>query len=162
MTRKRRGTGRGTNMGKGPLSGSSIVTNPSGTTINQYGTTTPQIGDGTSTLDGTDLLNLSSINGPAVGSTSPTGLLISGNVINWAGASIEINTGLSTIMAFTAVFTPKTGVDDLTTVSNVNVPVYVPSSTAGIVTAALYSQGNNGALGLLGAGGSIAWMALGV
>jgi len=152
---------RGTNM-KDLTSGSTFQTNPSGTTIDYQGVVATQFTDGISTLDATDLLNLASIAGPAIGATSVASILMSGDITNWAGASLEISTGLTTIKSFVGNYRIDTVVDNLSAVSTVMAARWIVSATAGIVTAALYSQANvPGTLTITPTGGSIAWIALG-
>jgi len=151
---------RGTNM-RDLVSGSTFQTNPSGTTIDYQGITATQFGDGTSTLVAADLVNLASIAGPAIGATSVHALRIATDISLWAGVSLEISTGLTTIKSFVATYNVLDTTSDLTGVSNVMNPIWIASATAGIVTAALYTQGGNGALAIAPSGGSIAWTALG-
>ena len=145
--------------GDADVSGTTLASQPSGTTIDYQGVTATQFGDGTSTLVAADLVNLASIAGPAIGATSVSALRISSDVTNWAGASVAIATGLTTIVSFVATYRITDGGAD---VSEAQAVQYFPSATAGVVTASLYAQADpTGTLAIAAAGGSIGWMAIG-
>ena len=147
--------------GNAVISGTTWASQPSGTTIDYQGVTARQFGDGTSTLVAADLVNLASIAGPAIGATSQSALLVSADVTNWAGASVAIDTGLTTILSFQGTYRTTDAVADNSAVSTYQGVQYFPSATAGIVTAAIYAQAVAGTLAIAGAGGSISWMAIG-
>jgi len=146
-----KGTGRGSRLSqRGILSGATIATVPSGVTIAQGGI----VYSNTTAISPTEVGYLDGCAGAAIAGTA-AGYIIAGGIADWAGASVLITTGLTTVTAFTGSWyrDPATATTQAASVEWVQHGV-----TVGAVTAALM-YGSTTAL--FPSGGSLAWMAFG-
>lgn len=146
----RYGSGRGTRMGKGYLSGTTLQTNPSGVTIDNQGLFYASA----TYITPTELGKLDGIAGYPVANTAAAKLL-SGGTVAWAGTTVQIATGLTTITSFSL-----TAEDTTHVYANTFRTLRVP--TAGGVSVALVVPKSGGSVVLAQGGGTICWMAFGV
>ncbi len=121
----RSGKGRGTRMGRGVLSGTTLATKPSGVTMDAGGI---DFGNGM--------------------------LRMSGGSVTWAGTSIVVDTGLTTIVSFDCVLGRISG-------ASMASCRYLECGDGGSVTAALISVDSTGSLEFPYSGGSLCWIAFG-
>ena len=154
MPRQRRPSARGTRDSSGVLSGVTWATNPSGVSVDA---------NGISTASGlVSLVELNYLNGAAgsaIGNATAAKLLVSG-VSNWAGTTLTLTSGLSSIDAITVSV-----IDTVGSTQALYAVTSLINNTSGSCSASLrYSMGSAGsALAALAyaPGCSIAFMAFG-
>jgi len=143
-------TKRGTRVSEGVVSGTTIATTPSGVTLDQAGICY----DGTTYVTPTELGKLDAIDGYPMGYAT-AGTQVIGATIAWAGASIVVTHGFTTLVAFTTQYWDKQGG------TSIRATAITESSRTSSVSVAAYTV-TAGGLGLLAAsGGSISWIAVG-
>lgn len=154
MARTRRPSGRGSRFTSGIVSGVSLGTNPSGVTIDQYGITID-----TGSIAQAELEYLDGAAGYLVGNAASGKLVVSG-VSYWAGTTVTLVTGLSSITSLVCSVIADGAVTQAFTVKTSNI-----NNNAGCASAILqFSLGTAGAsYPLIGQapGCSIAFIAFG-
>ena len=153
-------SGRGTRLGpKGVVSASTFAIT-SGGTIAEGGI---EVASGTF-LTWTELgylndaaSNLNSISGIPLGHIDTAGYLVSGGSIEWTGASVSINTGLTNIVAVVAA---QGWLESKVSASYVDWE-HNPSEGAGYVSIGLVCGPDTVSGSFVTAGGSLCWMAFG-
>ncbi len=163
------GTGRGTRNPRGITSGVTLATIESGSTIDVRGISgatlfakpsgiTIAAGgiyyNDTTAITPTEVGKLDGIAGAALAGTAVGGK-VAGGAVTWAGTSLAISTGLTTVTSFTA------SLGNISGASAAGCEWNSTESTAGKVTAALTSVTTTNAVILCGSGGSITWIAFG-
>ena len=149
--RKRAGTRQSRTMGL--IAGTTVSTHPSGVTLTEAGLAY----DGTTSVSATEVGYLDGLGGAALAVTA-AGYRLSGGSMYWAGASVAIQTGLTTVISFIASNIPNAGASAVLGVEWVQ----NPTSGAGEVSAALYENHHTaGVKTLKAAGVSLTWMAFG-
>ena len=134
MTRTRRPLGRGTRFTSGMLSGVTLVTDPSGVTIDYQGITTSA-----GLVSGTELIYLNGAVGYSVGNASAAKLCVSG-VSYWAGTTVTLVTGLTAIESLICSVIADGAVSQAFTVKTSNI-----NNNAGCASALLqFSLGTAG------------------
>lgn len=151
----RSGAGRGTRMGRGILSGTTLATIPSGVTADVAGIAY----DGTTYVTPTELGYLDGQAGYGI-TYGIAGYEITGGSTRWQGVSEPIAHGFSTLTGFVATY----GVH-VPAVSGNSSPLPViktlKSPTAGVVTAVVVREMAETSSSLLASGGTIFWLAFG-
>jgi len=147
----RSGAGRGTRMGKGVLSGTTVGVWPSGVTIAAGGL---EYTAG-SFLTSTELGYLDGATGYVV-TNATAGYKVSGGSVQWSGASQLIATGLTSVISFNASLVLSSGVSSPSLEWARSLGV-----TGGVTAAFVESDPTIGARTLVGSGGSLTWMAFG-
>jgi len=151
MARKKKtGTRHGSSTYQ-QLSATTFQTIGSGVTICEQGI----LYNSTTGITPTELGYLDGATGYAVGN-STAGYLISGGSAAWAGASISIATGLTTILALVG------GQGDVSGASAASLEwVHNTGLAAGTVTAALMATDGASSVLVAASGGSLQWIAFG-
>jgi len=152
-----KGTGRGSRLSqRGILSGATIATVPSGVTLAEGGL----LYSGNTGITPTEVGYLDGAGGVVMAGTAAGGIF-AGGIANWAGSSVLISTGLTTVTTFVG--------------SLYNDPASAPTAAYGVewvqhsittsdgsVTAGLMYGGTSLTPAVLkSSGGSLAWMAFG-
>lgn len=149
----RSGAGRGTRMGRGNLSGTTLTTIPSGVTVDRGGIAY----DGTTAVTPAELGYLDDQAGYGVAYTTTAGYGLNAGSAVWAGASLTINHGFTTTLLGLSVTWGHDG-----GVTSVVVPCVKEALTAGYVSVALYTETAADSMHLAVTGGTMFWMALGI
>ena len=151
MPRKKRGGTRPSRT-MGLVAGTSVGTHPSGVTLTEAG-----LGyDGTTSISPTEVGYLDGAGGNVVGSTA-AGFMVSGGSRSYAGASIGIQTGLTSVIAFFA----SAGIVSGASAVACEWVHSVAAGTGGGVTAILWANGINGVAQAESSGVSLTWIAFG-
>ena len=151
MPRRRRGTdARGTRL-QTTLSATTFAITPSGVTIDSQG-----INISGTLLSLTELGYLSGLAGYPLAHSALSGYDTTAGIDTWAGTSLNIKPGFTTLVSFIANFvrndaagvSPPTGIEHLIAGTEVTVGLYTMDPT--LATMALYKSG-----------GSVSWWAIG-
>lgn len=144
--------GRGTRHPGGMFSAVSLGLTISGITITQTG-----IQHNSGTITPTIMGYLDDVGGYAIEHTSAANYKISGGTVAWAGSSLGITTGLTSVLALCATVSINSGAD----VTRACMLEWVHSITGGKVTAALVSATSSCQKNLVSSGGTMHWIAFG-
>jgi hypothetical protein len=151
MPRSRKGTSaRGTRL-QSLMSATTFALNPSGVTIDAQG-----INISGNLISTTELGYLDGAAGYPLAHSALAGYGTTAGMDSWAGTSLNINTGFTTLVAFipnfvrndAAAVSPPMGIEQVVASGEVTVGLYTMNPT--LATMALYPSG-----------GSIAWFAIG-
>jgi len=163
MARSRNPNKRGTRLW-GPISGTTFQTQPSGITIGPDGITVSA-----GTVDYTELSYLDEAGGDVLACDKGTGFSITGASVAWAGTTLQISHGFTTLQGISAVFSGSSVDGGGTAVSPAT--CHIIQSTGGDVNSmvsAVVVQRYHGrvvpsgdSVGLVASGGTVFWMAFG-
>jgi hypothetical protein len=149
--KKRAGTRQSRTMGL--EAGTTVGTHPSGVTLTEAGLAY----NGTTAISATEVGYLDGAGGSVLG-TTPVGSRLSGGSMYWAGASVAIATGLTTVAAFVATNIPVASATAVLGVEWVQNPTFATGGVSAALYENLYTDGTKTLKSL---GVTMTWMAFG-
>ncbi len=156
MARSRNPNKRGTRMW-GPISGTTFQTQPSGVTIDS----TNGIEVAAGTISPTEFSYFDGAGGDVLASDAGTGMSLTGASVVWAGTSLNIVHGFTTLQGITAIYTDATNRSDASPVNCQIIQNAAGDANGAVSVIAVVPYDNLISTALAAAGGTVFWTAFG-